>query len=288
MKNFSVGAHLSVAGGIHLAIERAANFKFNSLQIFTHSPRAWNAKNISDKEINDFISARLKHKINYVVVHAPYLPNLASPDNPIRKKSIYTILNDIILADKINADFYVIHPGSHKKTGVENGINTLADSLSFIFKKHNPKLTFLLETMTGAGSLLGSSFDELASIIDKVHEKCPDVNLGICIDTAHIFAAGFDIRKENVVNNLVNIISKSVGRKTIKLIHSNDSFEPLGSKKDRHNHIGKGEIGIEGFENLLKNTFFRKLPWILETPKTDENSDLNNKTILEKLFNSYC
>jgi len=280
----NIGAHMSVAGGIHFAIDRAVKSGFNCLQIFTQSPRVWNSKQISEKDINLFIEKREQFKIKYVVVHAPYLPNLASPDKIALQKSSETILRDLKIADVIKADYYVLHPGSHKKTSINDGINRLAASLCEIFRLYTPKLNFLLETMPGAGSIIGSSFDELALMINKVHEKVPHVKMGVCVDTAHIFAAGFDIRKEKEVKNLVDNISKTIGKKNVKVIHSNDSFEPLGSKKDRHNHIGKGEIGIKGFENMMKIPAFRKIPWILETPKSDENSDVKNRKKLEKIF----
>ena len=280
----NIGAHMSVAGGMHLAIDRAVKSGFNCLQIFAQSPRVWNSKQISEKEINLFIEKREQFKIKYVVVHAPYLPNLASPDKIALQKSSETILHDLKIADAIKADYYVLHPGSHKKTSINDGINRLAASLCEIFRLYTPRLNFLLETMPGAGSIIGSSFDELALIINKVHEKLPDVKMGVCIDTAHIFAAGFDIRKEKTVKKLVDNISKTIGKKNVKVIHSNDSFEQLGSKKDRHNHIGKGEIGIKGFENMMKITTFRKIPWILETPKSEEDSDVKNRKKLEKIF----
>ena len=280
----NIGAHMSVAGGLHLAVNRVVDTGFNCLQLFTQSPRSWKSKLITQKEINLFIEKRKKHKLKIVVVHAPYLPNLATPDKSILQKSFETVLGDLRIADAINADYYVLHPGSHKKTDINSGINRLANALCDIFHQYTPNLTFLLETMPGAGSIIGSTFDELALIINKVHEKNPDVKMGVCVDTAHIFAAGYDIRNKNEIKKLVSEIDKSIGRKAIKIIHSNDSHETLGSKRDRHNHIGKGEIGTKGFENMMDISFFRKLPWILETPKNDDNSDIKNRKKLEKIF----
>jgi len=279
-----IGAHMSIAGGLHLSVNRAVDSGFNCLQIFTQSPRLWKLNQISQQEINLFVDERNKHNLKYVVVHAPYLPNLASPDKAILQKSFETILHDLQIADAIKADYYVLHPGSHKKTDIASGIERLANELSNIFYQYTPKLTFLLETMPGAGSIIGSSFDELALMINKVKEKVPSVKMGVCVDTAHIFAAGYDIRNKTEVEKLVYEIDKSVGKKAVKVIHSNDSHEPLGSKKDRHNHIGKGEIGIKGFENMMKIPFFKKLPWILETPKSEEDSDVKNREKLEKIF----
>ncbi len=280
----NIGAHMSVAGGLHLAVNRAADSGFNCLQLFTQSPRLWKPKLITQKEIDLFIEERKKHKLKCVVVHAPYLPNLASPDKLILQKSFETVLCDLKIADAINADYYVLHPGSHKKTDVDSGINRLAKSLCDVFHQYTPKLTFLIETMPGAGSIIGSTFDELALIINKIHEKVPDVKMGVCLDTAHIFAAGYDIRNKSEIKKMVNEIDGSIGRKAIKIIHSNDSHEPLGSKKDRHNHIGKGEIGTKGFDNMMNVPFFRKLPWILETPKSDDNSDIKNRKKLVEIF----
>jgi deoxyribonuclease-4 len=283
----NIGAHMSIAGGLHLSIERAVKSGFNCLQIFTQSPRLWKSKSISKNEIDLFIKQREKNKLKYVIVHAPYLPNLASPDETVLQKSIETVLYDLKIADAIKADYYVLHPGSHKKTSINGGINRLAASLCNIFQQYTPELNFLLETMPGAGSIIGSCFGELDLIINKTHEKVPDVKMGVCIDTAHIFAAGFDIRKENGIKKLVKEINENIGMKNVKVIHSNDSFEPLGSKKDRHNHIGKGEIGLKGFENMMKIPGFRKLPWILETPKTEDDSDIKNRKKLEKIFSKF-
>ena len=280
-----IGAHTSIAGGIDLSIIRAAKTGFNCMQLFTSSPRTWAAPKISAETINKFIENREQHKIKSVVVHAPYLPNLASPDQDLWKKSLNIIANDLIIADAIKADFYVMHPGSHKGSGIEAGISRISAGLTEIFSNFSSKnIKFLLETTAGSGFSIGGKFEELALIIKQVKNNISKINIGICLDTAHIFAAGYDFQTLEKSKSLIENLVKIFGYNPVDVIHANDSKQPFGSKKDRHAHIGKGEIGILGFSNLLKNPHFRKVTWILETPKDCPESDLKN---LEKILSLY-
>ena len=283
-----IGAHMSIAGGIDLSIIRAAEAGFNCLQLFTSSPRTWAAPKVSSETINKFIENRKQHKIKSVVVHAPYLPNLASPDQDLWEKSLKIIADDLIVADAIEADFYVMHPGSHKGEGTEFGISRISAALTEIFSKFSPKnlktLKFLLETTAGSGFSVGGKFEELALIIKEVKNNIPEINIGVCLDTAHIFAAGYDFQTLEKANELIGNLVQIFGENPVAVIHANDSKVPFGSKKDRHNHIGKGEIGILGFSYLLKDPHFRKIPWILETPKDTPESDIQNRDALLSLY----
>jgi len=281
-----IGAHMSIAGGLDSSIDRAVDCGNNCLQIFTHSPRVWAARNISAEEINAFKRKRNRAKLNPVVVHAPYLPNLASPDDVLWQKSIDTIVHDLAVADAIRADHYVIHPGSSKGRGAEYGISRIIKALAQVFDRHSPRLTFLLETTAGAGSVVGAKFVELAEIITPVKNRRPDVRMGICIDTAHVFASGYDIRTVEGVQALKYDIKTTVGYSALKVIHANDSQEPMGSRRDHHAHIGKGKIGFIGFRNLMSHALFRNKPWILETPKEPEDSDIKNRKRLQRLYNT--
>jgi len=276
---------MSIAGGIDLSIIRAAEAGFNCVQLFTRSPRNWAAPKISSQTIKNFIENREKYKINYVVVHAPYLPNLASPEKELWEKSRNVIYDDLLTADSIKADFYVIHPGSHRGEGTDFGISRIVKALSEIFSKKTPEnLTFLLETTAGSGFSIGGNFEELAQIIKKVKKNFPKIKIGVCLDTAHIFAAGYDFQTPAKAKKLAKKITEVFGENPVSVIHANDSKVPFGSKKDRHNHIGEGEIGISGFSSLMKIPQFRKIPWILETPKENPESDIKN---LEKLLSLY-
>ena len=280
-----IGAHTSIAGGIDLSIIRAAEAGFNCVQLFTSSPRTWTAPNVSSKTINKFIENRKQHKIKSVVVHAPYLPNLASPDQDLWGKSLKIIADDLIIADAIEADFYVMHPGSHKGSGTEVGISKVSTALTEIFSNNFPKnLKFLLETTAGSGFSVGGKFEELAMIINQVKNNLPEINIGVCLDTAHIFAAGYEFQTPEKSNELIENINQNLEKISVSVIHANDSKQPFGSKKDRHDHIGKGEIGIEGFRNLLKIQQFRNIPWILETPKDTPESDIQNRDMLLSLY----
>jgi len=280
----NIGAHLSIAGGIDKAIIRAAESEFNCVQLFTHSPRNWAFSEIPLETVQSFIQNRKKYNIKFVVIHAPYLPNLASPEPKLWERSINVIAEDLLIADKIKADFYVIHPGSHKGEGVNFGISRIVDALSKIFSERIPKLKFLLETTAGSGFSVGGKFEELDEIIKKIKTKFPKLNIGVCLDTAHIFAAGYDFRTSMQTKKLLNLINKTIGNNSISVIHSNDSKMVFGSHKDRHAHIGKGEIGLSGFSNLLEIPCFKKIPWILETPKEIPESDLVNRATLLGLF----
>jgi deoxyribonuclease-4 len=283
-----IGAHMSVAGRLDLAVDRAVECGFNCLQIFTHSPRIWLGRDISSEEISAFKRKRSRLKLKPVVVHAPYLPNLASPDDQLWQRSIETIIGDLKIADAVKADYYVIHPGSSKGNGVEFGIKRISTALTRIFDKHCPKLTFLLETTAGAGSVIGSSFDELAMIMDAVDGSGQDVTMGICIDTAHLFASGYDLRTSDGVQQLKRDIRQTTGMQALKVIHSNDSHEPAGSRRDHHAHIGKGRIGYKGFRNLMRENVFRSKPWILETPKEPDGSDVQNRKRLQRIYRDAC
>ena len=265
---------MSVAGGIDRSITRAAEAGFNCLQLFTSSPRSWAAPELSPELVNKFKNNRKKNNINSVVVHAPYLPNLASPDDELWEKSISVISGGLANADAIDANFYVMHPGSHKGEGLELGISRIVKALSEIFSNKPPKLQFLLETTAGAGFSIGGKFEELDTIIKELKNIFPDINVGVCLDTAHIFAAGYNFQTPEETKELIGNIYNIFGYNPVSVIHANDSKQPFGSNKDRHDHIGKGEIGISGFANLLKVPEFRKIPWILETPKDNSKATL--------------
>jgi len=280
-----IGAHTSIAGGIDLSIIRAVETGFNCVQLFTSSPRTWTAPKVTSETINKFIENRKQHKIKSVVVHAPYLPNLASPDQDLWEKSLKIIADDLKIADAIEADFYVMHPGSHKGSGIETGISRISTALTEIFSNFSPKnLKFLLETTAGSGFSVGGKFEELDLIIKQVKNNLPEINIGVCLDTAHIFAAGYEFQTIEKSKELIENLVKIFGKNPVDVIHANDSKQPFNSKKDRHDHIGKGEIGIEGFSNLLKIKQFRAVPWILETPKDTPKSDIQNRSTLLSIY----
>lgn len=281
-----LGAHLSVAGGIECAVVSAAGLGFDALQVFTHQPRAWSSPRHSGESIDAFKRLRRAHRIRPVVVHAPYLPNVATPDAAVWRHSISVVTHDLKVADSIEAAYYVLHPGSTKGREGAFGVQRVADALCMVFDSYLPRLTFLLENTSGAGSLVGSSFAELADIIGRVSDRCPSARLGVCMDTAHCCAAGIDVRSTTAVDGLARDIRATIGARQLCVIHANDSATPCGSHRDHHAHIGKGTIGLAGFANLMALPLFRSLPWILETPKDDETSDAVNAAALRALYAS--
>ncbi|MCM8772025.1 MAG: deoxyribonuclease IV [Candidatus Omnitrophica bacterium] len=271
-----IGAHLWIGEGLLKVLNYCDYLKCDCFQIFLSNPRSWKRKKRDIEEIEKFIQEIKKRKIEPFVVHMPYILNIAVNDKNLRKNLINFLIKEIEESEKIGANFYVIHPGFHKGTGEKIGIENAIEVLKN-FK--NSKIKILLENTAGQGTSLGSDFKQLGYILDKING-----NLGICFDTAHAFQAGF-----NIINfeKVKKSIEKFIDLSYIKLIHANDSKTFCGSKIDRHEHIGKGKIGIKGFENIIKDDYFGSLPFIIETPKLSLKEDKENIKILKKIGEKY-
>ncbi len=273
------GAHVSSAGSILKTFERIEEIKGEVFQFFLRSPRAWKGKRISESEIRNFFK-KLKEFKNPVVVHAPYLLNLASADEKLRKKSVEVFIEELKISDKLGIHYYNFHPGTAKGISEKEGIRNILKSLDEIFNEYVPSRTIiLLENTAGERGDLGKSIEELGEIISAFK----DMPLGVCIDTCHAFAYGYEINTEKGFEKFKLLIDRYIGLERIKIIHANDSKKPLGSRKDRHEHIGKGFIGLKGFENFLKDEYFSTLPYYLETPK-EGNMDVVNLETLRRIF----
>lgn len=267
-KNFRIGVHCSIRNGYINALYEAVHLGCNCLQMFTHSPRIWKFPLPTEQEIEKFKELREQLKLSPLVIHTAYLPNPASSNQEIYKKTQQLLLLEFDLAEKFNADYLVIHPGSYSEgKTIDEGIKQIVSCIDYCFekvltkfKKINFKL--LLENVCGNGRKIGRTFSELAQIIYK--SKFKDY-IGICIDTAHAFAYGYDIKTTQGIKILLDEIEHNIGIEKISVIHLNDTKHKLGSKIDQHYHIGKGNIGIEGFKNFLKH--FHNYPLLLETPK---------------------
>ncbi len=273
-----LGAHESVAGGLHLAFDRIEAVGGNALQIFTRNQRQWIPKPVSLEEQNLFEAAWKRNPEMIVASHASYLVNLASGKAELVQKSITAFTEELIRCEMLNIPFIVIHPGSHGGDGVDVGIERFITNLDLALDLVDTSVTVLLETTAGQGTGLGSSFEELAAMISgsRYSDK-----LGVCVDTCHIFAAGYDIRSAESYRATMEDFNECVGIDRIQFFHLNDSKKGLGSRVDRHEHIGDGEIGLEGFRNLLNDSRFNNHPMTLETPKgKDLQEDRDN---LEKL-----
>ena len=259
-----LGAHVSISGGIDKAPERGREIGCDSIQIFTRNQRQWRARPLSDDEIKDFKKNLVVYNIKVTVVHDSYLINLGSPDEVQYKKSFDTFLDEAIRAEVLGIPYLVFHPGAHRGFGEKYALKKIAESLNeIIAKTENSKLTFLIETTAGQGTNVGYRFEHIAEIIDLVDEKR---RVGACFDTAHVFAAGYDIRTREAYEETLDQFNGIVGLDKLKVFHLNDSKKELGSRVDRHEHVGKGLIGLDAFRFLVNDKRFENLPMILETP----------------------
>ncbi len=267
--SLSFGAHVSVAGGVDKAFARAEVFDMEAIQVFTKSERQWKAKPLPDDVVERWFDERTRTGIDKIVTHASYLINLASPKDDLRTKSIVGYQEELERCDTLAIPYLVIHPGSHTGSGEELGLAAVADSLNRIHENlPDAKVTTLLETTAGQGTNLGSSFEELAAIIDQVEAKD---RVMVCLDTCHIFAAGYDFRTEAGYADVMGRFDNTIGVDRLKAIHLNDSKFPLGSRRDRHDHIGEGEIGLDGFRYLVNDPRLIGIPGLLETEKGDDD-----------------
>jgi deoxyribonuclease-4 len=277
-----LGAHESVAGGLHLAFERIEKVDGESLQIFTRNQRQWHPAELKAEEIDLFKKAHEKSGGMPVASHASYLVNLASGKDDIMEKSIRNFVLELTRCDRLGVPYVILHPGSHGGDGVEAGLERFTRGLDKAIEKSGIAVQVLVETTAGQGTGLGSSFEELAYILDN--SKFPEL-LGVCVDTCHIFSAGYELRTQDGYKKTIDALDNSVGLDKIRFFHLNDSKKERGGKVDRHEHIGKGAIGLDGFKNLLNDKRFAGLPMTLETPKSDSlDEDRENLRVLRSLM----
>ncbi|MEJ2494720.1 MAG: deoxyribonuclease IV [Ignavibacteriaceae bacterium] len=275
-----LGAHTSTSGGVSKSIERAENLGFTAIQIFTKNNNRWFQKPFDQKEIDKFKTNLKNSSIKFVVSHDSYLINLCAKDNSILKKSRDAFLDELTRCEQLGIPYLNFHPGSHVGAGEKDGIKLIAESLNIAHNKtKNFKVSSMLEATAGAGTAIGYRFEQLSEIIDLVDDK---ERMSVCIDTAHIFAAGYDIKNPKNYKKVIKEFDDIIGLDRLKCFHMNDSKNELGSRRDRHEHIGNGFIGKEGFSNIMNDRQLKKIPKILETPKGKEMmEDIKNiKTLL--------
>ncbi len=277
------GSHMSAAGGVDLALGLAEALSLESVQIFAKNERQWRAKPLDPAVINRFHAEVERTGLTRLVVHDSYLINLASPKPEILEKSIPAFIDELERCDILGIPHLVTHPGAHTGSGVEAGIARFAESLNSIFDSMpDSKTITCLETTAGQGTSLGRSFQEIAAIIDLVEDKS---RVGVCLDTCHVFAAGYDYRTPELYSEMMRQFDETIGLDRLKVLHINDSKKPLGSFKDRHDHIGDGEIGLEGFRQFVNDQRLSGLPAILETEKDDAGEhDRRNIATLKSLY----
>jgi deoxyribonuclease-4 len=277
------GAHVSAAGGVDLALGRAADFEMTACQIFTKNERQWAAKPLDPVVVERYLAKRDETGIKYVVSHDSYLINLATPDDGLWEKSRLALMEELRRCDLLGVPYLVSHPGAHVGSGPEAGMRRVSEAVNHIHEEMpESKAMLLLETTAGQGSVLGATFDEIAQIIDQIEDKS---RVGVCLDTCHVFAAGYDLRDPESYSATLTVFDTVIGLDRLKCLHLNDSLKGLGSRVDRHAHIGEGELGRIAFELIVNDSRLAGLPGILETPKgADAKEDGMNLATLRGLI----
>jgi deoxyribonuclease-4 len=281
-----IGAHMSIAGGVFNAIAHGVEMDCASIQLFTKSNNQWKAKVLTDEEVEKYSKDRKRAKINPVIAHTSYLINIASPKKDIHKKSVASLIEEIERCDLLDINDLVLHPGSYLDTTEEIGIKKIVDTLNSIFEKtHKSKTRIALETTAGQGTNLGYKFEQLAEMIEGIENK---ERVSVCMDTCHIFAAGYDIRDKKNYEKTIREFDDFIGLSYLKAIHLNDSKMEFGKKRDRHEHLGEGHIGADAFKFIMGDKRLKNVPKLLETPKERDGVKMDkvNLDILRKFFKS--
>lgn len=281
MPRMNFGAHMSIAGGLHKAFARGEEVGCQAMQIFSKNERQWQGKPLSDEDITLFKAEQARSGIGPLLVHDSYLINLASPKDDLWEKSIAAFADELERCQRLGVPYLVTHPGAHTGSGCDSGIERVTQALNRLFAAGiGGETIVLLENTAGQGSCLGGRLEELVWILERVRH--PE-RVGVCIDTCHLFAAGYDIRTPRGYTATFDRLIELLGSERIKAFHLNDSQGSLGSHLDRHAAIGEGQIGVEGFALLVNDPRFESLPMILETPKEPEGADIRNLTLLRTL-----
>jgi deoxyribonuclease-4 len=278
-----LGAHMSIAGGLHLAFARIREVKGEALQIFLRNERRWEMRPLSREAVSRFRRAHEESGNLPVAAHDSYLINLAALDPVVRNRSINAFAEELRRGERLGISFLVTHPGSHLGQGVEAGLERFVWGMDrAISASSTSSIAVLIETTAGQGTNLGATFEQIASILGRSRHGH---RLGVCFDTCHCFAAGYDLRTPEAYEETMRRFHNVIGLERLKYLHLNDSKGELGSRLDRHEHIGKGKIGLAGFELLLKDARFRDHPMVLETPKGKNlTEDRKNLKVLRSLL----
>jgi deoxyribonuclease-4 len=275
-----IGCHVSIAGNIWESLERAKALGCNAMQIFSRNPRSWQAAEFNNADVDRFRTLKKQYGISPVVAHIPYIINLASPDDGLYKKSMIAYIEDIGRADLLGIEYLVTHLGSHVGSGEDNGIKRFSQALDQILKKARARTTILLENTAGSGSWIGYKFEHIKRIMEGLSDPG---NVGVCLDTAHTFEAGYDIKTKKGLEKTLKDFDRLVGTDRIRVVHFNDSLSELGSNVDRHQHIGKGNIGVEAMKRIINHPKLAHAAFILETPKKTDRDDKRNLATVRKM-----
>ena len=276
-----IGTHVSVAGGLWNAPANAAAVGAECFQIFSRSPHGGPVKEITKDVIKQFEAAMDKYKFDTFYIHTPYFINFSSEKNQTYYGSISVVRQELERGSLIGARAIMTHLGSFGEMPQKKGLIKVAEGIEKVMKGYKGKTQLLLEISAGQGKIVGDTFEELAAILD--HKKLKGYNVGICLDTCHMFASGYDLTSKKTIDETMKKFDKLIGYDKLVMVHANDSKAGLGGHLDRHQNIGEGLIGVEGFKLLAKHKVFGKLDWILETPKDNPKDDPKNIALLKKL-----
>lgn len=293
------GFQISISGGFSEVVPRAKKLGCNTVQLFSRNPRSWgdkkskeqrakgkNIRNELESEIKLFKDGIKAARISPVFVHLPYLPNLASPNKELWKRSVGSLCIDLNRAGALGAFAVIIHPGNRMYGTLEEAIDRVAEGINLAFNRVNNGSRVLIENTAGEGTAIGYNFAQISSIFDKVENKGGQHHwqrLGVCLDTAHLFQSGYNIKTLECLKSVVAEFDELIGLPKLWLLHLNDSKTPLGSHRDLHWHIGEGYIGLSGFKNIVNLPEFCGLPAILETPRKSDADDIKNITTIRQL-----
>ncbi len=274
------GFHISIAGGFSKVAERARVRGCETIQFFSRNPRGWNYSPLNKREVEAFRSSLRSSGLFPIFLHMPYLPNIASSKSKFYRRSIRSIATDLQRAEQLGAQYLIIHIGHRMESSEDRAVEAVSQGINQAFEKVKNGVMLLMENTAGQGTEVGYTFEQIKRIIEEVQDH---QRMGVCLDTAHSFEAGYDLSDKNGIDNTLEKFDQVIGLKRLHLLHLNDSKTPLGSRKDRHWHIGEGHIGLEGFRHLVNHPSLRHLPGIMETPRKDTVEDLRNMKVIRSL-----
>jgi deoxyribonuclease-4 len=275
-----LGFHISIAGDFSKVVDRAKVSGCQTIQIFSRSPRAWASTSLDEGAVAAFRTSVERAEIFPVFVHLPYLVNLATRRSKAYGKSLRVLAEDLHRAEALSASFLVMHMGSRLDSSEQEAIDTLTESINRVLGHVENRVVLLLENTAGQGSQIGWRFSEIGLVIRRIKDQS---RIGLCLDTAHAFGAGYDLSSRTGLDATLKELHRFIGLERLFLIHLNDTKVVLGSRKDRHWHIGRGRIGLEGFRTIVNNPHLSHLPGIMETPRKNDHEDLENMSVIRSL-----
>jgi deoxyribonuclease-4 len=276
-----LGFHISISGGFSRVVERAETRGCETIQFFSRNPRGWAYEPLDKNDVETFRSSIHSSKLFPLFLHLPYLPNVASKGSKFYNRSIDSIAIDLQRAEQLGASYLIIHIGHRMDSSEDEAMEAVVWAINQALGRVRNSVILLLENTAGQGTEIGYEFGQIKTIIEGVEEK---ERIGLCLDVAHAFEAGYDLSKKEAVERTFESFDRIIGLKRLHLLHLNDSKTPLGSRKDRHWHIGEGYIGLEGFRCLVNHPLLKHLPGIMETPRKDTVEDLKNMKVIRSLL----